>query len=172
MILDPEDISFEKVIETALAVKEVLEEANIESFCKTSGATGLHIYIPLNAKYEYDIAKNFAFLIGKIVNNRIPEITSIERSPSKRKKKVYLDYLQNREGQTLAAPYSVRPKPGATVSTPLNWNEVKAGLFPENFTIMNILQRLKQTGDSFKEVLGKGIYIEKSIKKLEELQKR
>ncbi len=170
--LDPEDISFAKVIETAMVVKEVLEEAGIKSFPKTSGATGLHIYVPLNAKYEYDVAKNFAFLIGKIVNNRIPEFTSLERNPSKRKRRVYLDYLQNREGQTLAAPYSVRPKPGATVSTPLEWEEVKQGLSPADFTIINILQRLKQRGDIFKRVLGKGIDIEKSIKKLEELQKK
>ena len=170
--LDPEDISFEKVIETAVAVKDVLEEAGIESFPKTSGATGMHIYVPLNAEYSYDVAKNFAFLIGKIVNNRLPEITSLERSPSKRKKKVYLDYLQNREGQTLAAPYSVRPKPGATVSTPLEWKEVKHGLSPADFTIISILQRLERKGDIFKKVLGKGITIEKSIKKLEELQKK
>ncbi|MEJ2618501.1 MAG: hypothetical protein P8Z35_26345, partial [Ignavibacteriaceae bacterium] len=94
--LDPEDIPFEKVIETALAVKDVLDELKIESLCKTSGATGLHIYVPLGAKYEYNIAKDFAYLIAKIVNSRIPDFTSLERSPSKRKKKVYLDYLQNR----------------------------------------------------------------------------
>jgi bifunctional non-homologous end joining protein LigD len=170
--LDPEDISFEKVIETAVAVKEVLEEAGIESFPKTSGATGLHVYVPLNAGYSYEVAKNFAFLIGRIVNNRIPEITSLERSPSKRKKRVYLDYLQNREGQTLAAPYSVRPRPGATVSTPLEWGEVKHGLSPSDFTIVTIMQRLQQKGDIFKKVLGKGIDIEKSMKKLEKLQKK
>jgi bifunctional non-homologous end joining protein LigD len=170
--LDPEDISFEKVIETALVVKDVLDEAGIESYCKTSGATGLHIYIPLYAKYEYNVAKDFAYLIAKIVNNRIPEITSLERSPSKRKKKVYLDYLQNRSGQTLAAPYSVRPKPGATVSTPLKWEEVKFGLTPKIFTIKNIPLRLKITGDIFKKVLEKGIDIKKCIQKLEEEQKK
>ncbi|MFZ0452206.1 MAG: DNA ligase D [Ignavibacteriaceae bacterium] len=170
--LDPEDISFEKVIDTALAVKDVLDELDIESFCKTSGATGLHIYVPLGAKYDYKVAKDFAYLIAKIVNNRIPEFTSLERSPSKRKKKVYLDYLQNRSGQTLAAPYSVRPKPHATVAAPLYWEEVKPGLSPQNFTILNIPGRLNETGDIFKGVLGKGIDVNRSIQKLEKLQNK
>jgi bifunctional non-homologous end joining protein LigD len=165
--LDPEDISFDKVVETALQVKEALDLAGAKSFCKTSGATGLHIYIPLKAKYDYDVAKDFAHMIGQIVNRWIPDITSLERSPSKRKKKVYLDYLQNRKGQTLAAPYSVRPKPGATVSTPLKWVEVKQGLHPSDFTIKNIFKRLEKTGDLFKGVLGPGIDIEKCIKRLE-----
>ncbi len=169
--LDPEDISFEKVIEAALAVKDVLDEIEIESFCKTSGATGLHIYVPLNAKYDYNVAKDFAHLISKIVNTRIPEFTSLERSPAKRQKRVYLDYLQNRSGQTLAAPYSVRPRKGATVSTPLYWDEVKPGLSPKEFTILNVPVRLNKIGDIFKDVLGKGIDIKKSIRKLEYIQK-
>lgn len=165
--LDPEDISFDKVVEAALAVKEVLNKAGAESFCKTSGATGLHIYVPLAAKYNYAIAKEFAHVIGKFTHRLVPDFTSLERSPSKRKKKVYLDYLQNRSGQTLAAPYSVRPKPGATVAAPLKWNEVKIGLTPADFTIKNITKRLKKTGDIFSGVLGKGIDIEKCIKNLE-----
>jgi bifunctional non-homologous end joining protein LigD len=165
--LDPEEIGFDKVIETALVVKEVLDEAKAKSFIKTSGATGLHIYIPLKAKYNYEIAKEFAHVIGKIVNNKIPDITSIERSPSKRKGKVYLDYLQNRAGQTLAAPYSVRPRPGATVAAPLEWKEVKKGLHPGKFTIKNIFERLKAKGDLFKPVLGPGVNIEKCMNELE-----
>lgn len=169
--LDPEEISFDKVIDAALAVKEVLDEAGVgmKSFCKTSGATGLHIYIPLNAKYSYDISEEFIRIIVNIVNSRVPTFTSIERMPAKRKKKVYLDYLQNREAQTLAAPYSIRPRPGATVATPLEWREVKKGLDPRQFTIKNTLNRLKQKGDLFKPVLGAGINIEKCIKKLESM---
>ena len=170
--LDPEDISFNKVIDAALVVKGVLDELDIECFCKTSGATGLHIYVPLGAKYAFNIAKDFAYLIAKIVNKRIPEFTSLERSPSKRKKKVYLDYLQNRSGQTLAAPYSVRPRPHATVATPLYWDEVKPGLLPQDFTILNVYERLDKIGDIFKGVLGKGINVNKSINKLEDLQNK
>ncbi|MDR2282658.1 MAG: hypothetical protein LBE37_05585 [Sphingobacterium sp.] len=76
---------------------------------------------------------------------------------SKRKGKIYIDYLQNRPGATLAAPYSVRPKPGATVSMPLHWDEVKKGLKLKDFTITNALERVKAEGDIFKPVLGKGI---------------
>jgi bifunctional non-homologous end joining protein LigD len=154
--LDPEAISFEKVVETALVVKKVVDELKMRCYCKTSGATGLHIYVPLGAKYEYKEARTFAGEIAKEVHERIPSFTSIERSPSKRQRKVYLDYLQNSKGQTLAAPYSVRPKPGATVSTPLEWKEVNKKLDPKAFTIDTIFNRLNKKGDLWKAVLGKG----------------
>ena len=167
--LDPEKISFEKVIETANLVKKVLDELGIDSYCKTSGSTGLHIYIPLGAKYNYDQSRQLAELIVQIVHDEIPAFTSLERSPKKRQKMVYLDFLQNRTIQTLAAPYSLRPKDGATVSTPLHWEEVKKGLLPSNFTILNILDRLKNEGDLFKPVLGKGIDLNKTLKKINSL---
>lgn len=165
--LDPEEISFDKVIESALAVKEVLDKAKIKSYIKTSGATGLHIYIPLKARYDFETAKEFALVIAQLTHELVPGITSLERSPSKRKKKVYLDYLQNRKGQTLAAPYSVRPKPMATVSTPLNWKEVKQGLSPQDFTIKTICKRLDKLGDLFEGLLGKGVDIMACLKNLE-----
>ncbi|HSD63547.1 MAG TPA: DNA ligase D [Ignavibacteriaceae bacterium] len=165
--LDPVEIEFDKVVETALAVKEVLDKAKAESYCKTSGATGLHIYVPLGAKYNYDTAKEFAHIIAKLANAKVPKITSLERSPSKRNKKVYLDFLQNRKGQTLAAPYSIRPRPGAPVSTPLVWSEVKPGLDPSDFNIKNIFKRLYKKGDLFKQVLGPGIDINKCINNLQ-----
>ena len=104
----------------------------------------MHIYIPLGAKYSYDQSRMLAELIVTIVHRDISSFTSIERSPAKRKKKIYLDFLQNRSIQTIAAPYSLRPKPGATVSTPLHWEEVKKGLSPKNFTIYNIFDRIKK----------------------------
>jgi bifunctional non-homologous end joining protein LigD len=165
--LDPEDIPFDKVVEAAYAVKNVLDTAGAKSFCKTSGATGIHIYVPLNAKYDYDVARNFAHLVAQIAHSRTSDFTSILRSPSKRQKKVYLDFLQNRTGQTLAAPYSLRPRPGAPVSTPLKWEEVKPGMDPKDFNIENTEERLKSTRDIFKGVLGPGINIEKCIKNLE-----
>ncbi len=166
--LDPEEIEFDKVIETAQCVKEVLDEAGAESFCKTSGATGLHIYVALGAKYDYDTVKEFAYIIARLANDKIPGITSLERSPSKRKKKVYLDYLQNRRGQTLAAPYSVRPRPGAPVATPLDWSEVKKGIKPSDFNIKNIFRRLGQKGDIFQKILSEGIDIQKCIDNLQD----
>lgn len=155
--LDPHEIGFDKVIETALVVKEVLDEVKIPGYIKTSGSSGLHICIPLGAKYDFDQSKNFAELLVSLVHQRIPSFTSLERSPAKRRRKVYLDYLQNRQAQTVAAPYCVRPKPGATVSTPLRWDEVKKGLSPSLFTIENIFDRLNEVGDLWKPVHGKGI---------------
>lgn len=155
--LDPDKNSFEQVIQAAQVTKEVLDEMKIPSFCKTSGSTGLHIYIPLGAKYTYEESKEFARALVKIIHARIPEFTSIERLTANRKGKIYLDFLQNRPQATVAAPYSVRPKPGATVSMPLHWEEVKPGLQMKDFTIKNAIPRLKETGDLFKGVLGKGI---------------
>lgn len=167
--LDPSDKNtFEDVIETALAVKEVLDLAGIMGFPKTSGSSGIHIYVPMGAKYNYDQVKDFGHLLMQIVQQKLPEITTLERSLQKRdKNKIYLDYLQNRRGQTLASVYSLRPKEGATVSMPLEWDEVKVGLKPTDFTIHNALERLKEKGDIFKPVLGKGIDMLKAIKKLE-----
>lgn len=161
--LDPEDISFDAVIATALAVHKTLDRINIPNYCKTSGASGLHVYIPLGAKYTYNQAKDFSHLIALLVNRRLPKITSVERLPKKRQKKVYLDFLQNRKGQTLAAPYSLRPKPGAPVATPLEWREVKKGLRPSDFNIENIFTRLRKKGDLFKPVLGRGIDLKKAL---------
>src|SRR5439155_20021858 len=130
---------------------------DVPCFCKTSGSTGLHIYIPLGAKYSYEDSKEFARVIAKLVHAEIPTYTSIERLTEKRKGKMYLDFLQNRPQATLAAPYSLRPKPGATVSMPLHWEEVVKGLKMQNFTIFNAVDRVKEQGDIFTGVLAKGI---------------
>ena len=164
--IDPEKDDFKEVVKTALTVKEVMNELETECYCKTSGATGLHVYIPLGAKYDYDTAKLFAQLIAHEVNSRLPETTSLERTVKKRNHKIYIDFLQNRTGQTLAAPYSVRPKPGATVSTPLEWSEVNESLSPKQFTIKNVLDRFEKKGDLWKPVLGKGVNIKAIIKKM------
>lgn len=165
--LDPEDIEFAAVVKTAQTIHKLLNKTGIEHFCKTSGATGLHIYIPLGAKYSYDQSTKFAELIAIIVNKQIPEITSIKRSPAQRQGKVYIDFLQNRRGQTVAAPYSLRPRPQAPVSTPLQWREVNARLDPLNFTISNIRKRLDQYGDLWEPLLqAKGVDLLTSIEKL------
>ncbi len=164
--LDPDKQSFDQVIETANVTRQVLSLAGIEGYCKTSGSTGLHIYIPLGAKYTYEESKEFGRLIARIVNEQLPKFTSIERMISNRGGKLYIDFLQNRPGATLASAYSLRPKPGATVSMPLHWDEVKKGLKMKDFTIHNAVGRLSQTGDIFKPVLGKGINMQQAIKKL------
>lgn len=167
--LDPEGVSFEKVIEVARTVKQVCDDWEIPTYPKTSGKTGLHIYIPMQAKYTFEQGKNLAHLIALEVNKRQPMLTSVERNPEKRHHKIYLDYLQNREGQTLAAPYSVRPTPDAAVSMPLEWKEVKKGLKPTDFTIKNAPKRLKHRGDIWKPLLKKGINLSKVLAKIEKL---
>ena len=166
--IDPDNHDFKEVVKTALTVKEVMDELETECLCKTSGSTGLHVYIPLGAQYDYDSTKILAELIAKEVQSRLPETTSIERSIKKRDRKIYIDFLQNRRAQTLAAPYSVRPKPGATVSTPLEWSEVNDKLHPSQFTIKNVLQRFAKKGDLWKPILEKGANVKKIIKKIED----
>lgn len=164
--LDPDKNTFDKVIEAALVTKQVLDSADIPSFPKTSGSTGIHIYIPLGAKYSYEQSKEFARLIVQLVHAEIPGFTSIERATKLRKGKLYLDFLQNRPQATLAAAYSLRPKPGATVSAPLYWDELKKGLKLKDFTIHNMPDRIKEIGDIFKPVLGKGINLKKVLDKM------
>jgi bifunctional non-homologous end joining protein LigD len=166
--LDPsEKNSFDDVIETAQQVNEVLNSIKIKGYCKTSGSTGIHIYIPMGGGYNYDQVKDFAHILMKQVNEKLPKITTLERSLQKRDdKKIYLDHLQNRQGQTLASVYSLRPKEGASVSMPIEWSELKKGLKPTDFTIENALERIKEKGDLFKPVLGKGIDMMKALNHL------
>jgi bifunctional non-homologous end joining protein LigD len=165
--LDPDKNPFDQVIEAALVTKKVLDQFDVPSYCKTSGSTGLHIYIPLGAKYTYEDSKEFARRVVKLVHAELPGYTSIERLTGRRKGKLYLDFLQNRPQATVAGPYSLRPKPGAPVSAPLHWEEVKKGLRIQDFNIFNMVARLKETGDLFKPVLGKGINLEKVVKKID-----
>ncbi len=165
--LDPAENTFNQVIKAAQVTHELLDMLEVPSYCKTSGSTGLHIYIPFGAKYTYEDSKEFGRIIARIVQSRLPKFTSIERQVADRGGKMYIDFLQNRPQATLAAPYSLRPKPGATVSMPLHWDEVKPGLKMKDFTIFNAVDRLKSEGDIFKPVLGRGINLKTVLKKLE-----
>ncbi len=159
--------TFDEVVEAAIAVKQVLDRAGATGFCKTSGASGMHVYVPTGKKYTYEQVKNFAHLVCMLVNEKLPSSTTLVRSLKKRSdKKIYLDYLQNSEGQTIASVYSLRPKPGATVSAPLDWSEVKKGLHPSQFTIHNIFERLDKKGDLFEGVLAKPIDLNRCLEKL------
>lgn len=161
--LDPDKNSFDQVIEAAQVTKGVLDDMGVPCYCKTSGSTGLHIYIPLGGQYTYEQSKEFARVVVTLVHREIPDFTSIERIIANRKGKMYLDFLQNRPHATIAAPYSLRPKPGATVSMPLEWDEVKIGLQMKDFHIFNAVERVKSLGDIFKPVLGEGIDLKKII---------
>jgi bifunctional non-homologous end joining protein LigD len=164
--LDPQGQPFDEVVRTALTVRRILENAGATTLCKTSGKRGIHIVVPLAAKYDYDTVRQFAEIVANMTHAESPETTSVVRSPSKRRNKIYLDFLQNSRGQTVAAPYSVRPAPGATVSTPLKWSEVKKGLDTKKFTIKTTPRRLDRVGDLWKPVLGKGSDLEKVLKRL------
>lgn len=165
--LDPNGVEFKEVVTTAQTVKKLLDEAKIESFVKTSGKTGLHILIPLGARYTFTQTKQFAEVLANMASQRLPHTTSVVRSPEKREKKVYIDFLQNRFGQTITAPYSLRPVPNAPVSTPLDWDEVTTKLSPTDFTIKNIFKRLEKKGDIWKKLLHhKGIDMLKSLELL------
>ena len=160
--LDPtEKNSFEQVIRVAQMTKQVLDELGVTGYPKTSGSTGIHIYIPMAARYTYDECQAFGKLIATRVHSALPKFTSVERLTERRKGCIYVDYLQNRPKATLAAPYAVRPKPGATVSMPLFWEEVKRGLKMRQFTLKNAMQRIRAEGDIFKPVLGKGVNLRK-----------
>ena len=163
--IDPSDQNtFSEVVDTALAVKMVLDKAGIKSYCKTSGSSGLHVYTPLKNKYDYKTVKDFALIVASLVREQLPGITTLERSLKKRGPRIYIDYLQNSSGQTLAAVYSLRPVPGASVSTPLEWKEVNHQLSPRQFTIRNALQRIKKKGDLFLPVLNEANSIDKALK--------
>lgn len=149
--LDPHGVDFKDAIEVALTAKEVLDKLDVVSFVKTSGSKGIHIVVPLH-DYDYEVSKNFIHYVAGLVYEQHADITSLERSPGKRKNKIYLDYLQNRKGQTIVAPYSIRPKPGATVSAPLSWEEVNENLQISDFNIFNIKERVAKVGDLWKDI--------------------
>lgn len=164
--LDPSPgSSFEDVVKIALLLKQILDEFSLQAFVKTSGATGLHIYLPVNNKYTYTELRDFAHSLAGIVCNLLPDKATIERKVEKRGQRVYVDYLQNVIGKTICAPYSVRPRDGATVSAPLRWEEVR-DVSAGDFTIKNILSRLHRMGDIFKPVLSEKQDLEKAIKYL------
>lgn len=169
--LDPsEKNSFSQVVETAKVTKELLDAIGVTAFCKTSGSSGLHIYLPMDAQYTYEQVRDFALILMQMVQKRLPRTTTLERALKKRGPKIYLDYLQNRAGQTVASVYSVRPKRGAPVSMPLEWEELTKDLTIGDFTIHNALIRLQKKGDLFRPVLEKGIDLMPVLNRLEEMQ--
>jgi bifunctional non-homologous end joining protein LigD len=144
--LDPKDAPFSDVILTAQALHRLCEAVQLPHYVKTTGKTGLHILIPLARQCTYEQSRTLGELLARLVVNELPQITTITRHVTKRGDKVYLDYLQNRHGQTIVAPFSVRPLPGATVSMPLRWEEVEQGLDPKAFTIRTVIGRMEALG--------------------------
>lgn len=164
--LDPDAQTYEQVVAIALCVKEELDRAGVIGYPKTSGATGMHIYLPLDGKCDYEQGRALAEGLCRRVEARMGDITTTERNPAKRRGKLYLDYMQNRRSQTLAAPYCVRPRPGATVSAPLAWDEVKTGLSPRQFTIMTMPERIAKRGDVWEGMLDAANDVEACLSRL------
>jgi bifunctional non-homologous end joining protein LigD len=157
-------------VEAALLVREKLELLELEGYPKTTGGDGMHVYIPVEPRYTYEQSRSFAEVLARLLAHERPDLFTTPRTVAKREKgKVYFDYMQNREGSTISAPYVLRAYPGAPVSTPLSWSEVGPGLTPAQFHLGNVLDRFARVGDLFAPVLSKGQRLEGSLKKLEEM---
>jgi bifunctional non-homologous end joining protein LigD len=165
--LDPKGAPFTDVVKVALALRGILEGLDLPSYPKTSGATGLHVLLPLGARYSYEETRTFARLLATLTVEAVPRISTIARVIQARGGKVYADFGQNGPGQTIVAPLSVRPLPGAPVSMPLRWSEVTARLDPSRFTIRTAAARLDKTGDPMTPVLGEGIDIAAALARLD-----
>ncbi|HET8644426.1 MAG TPA: non-homologous end-joining DNA ligase, partial [Vicinamibacteria bacterium] len=140
--LDPKGAPFAHVVALALAIKRLCDEIGLPAFVKTSGASGLHVLLPLGGQCTYEQSRSLAHLVAWTLSREHPRLATIARPLRERQGKVYVDYLQNAHGQLLVAPYSVRPLPGAPVSTPLQWSEVGPRLDPARFTIRTLPARL------------------------------
>ena len=153
--LDPgEKCTFDQVIAVARLVREILEELGLRGYPKTSGATGIHVVVPLEPVYTYEHSRLVAEIVATIATERHPELCTVARSLKDRPPdRVYVDFLQNARGKHVVAPYSVREVPSAAVSAPLRWDELRPRVRPEDFTIANEEERLRRVGDLFRPVL-------------------
>ncbi|MEZ4422504.1 MAG: DNA ligase D [Gemmatimonadota bacterium] len=152
--LDPKDAPFADVVACALLIREVTDEIGLPAFIKTSGSTGLHVLIPLGGRCTYDQSRTLGELLARVVVQELPDQATVTRNPRKREGKVYVDFLQNRSGQLLVAPFSVRPLPHAPVSTPLHWSEVDDTLDLRDHTIRSVPERVRrQKRDPFEGLL-------------------
>lgn len=151
--LDPmEPAVFSDSVKIAQSIRILLRELKLEAFPKISGATGIHVYLPLIRHYSYKQTTTFVKKIGEIIINAFPDLATNERKVSLRNGKVYLDHLQNLQGKTIASVYSLRPLPGAPVSVPVTWQELE-DVHPGMFNIINAPERIKITVDFFKPLL-------------------
>src|SRR4030095_8563417 len=155
--LDPKGAPFTDVVKVARALPRILDDLELPSYPKTSGATGLHILIPLGARYVDDEVRTFARLLRVLRVEAEPEISTVARPLRARRGKVYIDFGQNGHGQTIVAPFSLRPLPGAPASCPLLWSEVTARLDPARFTMATVPKRFEGMADPLLPVLGGGI---------------
>lgn len=148
--LDPKQAPWENVLQVARVTRDVCDEVGLNAFPKTSGSSGIHIYLPLKPTNDYEKVAEFSRLVAGEVSARVPRIATIERSLSKRKKEqVYVDWMQNARGKSLAAVFTARAKPKATVSMPLTWKQIEQGVKISDFTVKNVPTLLKKNGNAW-----------------------
>jgi bifunctional non-homologous end joining protein LigD len=166
--LDPVEVSYDRIVEAAQLIRHILLELGLQGYAKTTGGDGMHIYVPLEPVYSYELVRGFAELVSHLAVDREPNLFTTPRSVEKRKKdRVYFDYLQIGTGKTISAPYVVRAYDGAPVATPLDWKEVVRGLRPNDFRIDNAVERFRRVGDIFAPVLRGGQRLETALEKLQ-----
>jgi bifunctional non-homologous end joining protein LigD len=170
--LDPsEGVEFTTICDVALTTREVLASVGLESYAKTSGSRGIHVYAPVRPEYTYEQVAELAEQLATVVAREQSEVATVERAKRKRgARMIYVDHMQNARGKSVVAPYSVRPKPGATVSAPLSWREVeRKKIRTVDFHIKNMPRRVERVGDLFKPVLKKGQKLEGVFERAREL---
>jgi bifunctional non-homologous end joining protein LigD len=170
--LDPgKGVEFTTICELALGVKDVLERLGLKGYAKTSGSRGIHVYVPIRAQYSYEQVAAFAEQVATLVAREHTQIATVERALARRKpEQIYVDHMQNARGKSVVAPYSVRPREGATVSAPLEWSEVsRARIRMQDFTIGSMTRRLAEKGNLFKPVLVKKQSLTAALKAIETL---
>lgn len=162
--LDPQECSYDLIVEAAHYVRRKLESFGLSGYPKTTGGDGMHLYVPLEPIYTYDQTKAFAEILARLAAAERPDLFTTPRAVAKRQSnRVYFDYLQNGRGKTISAPYVLRAHPGAPVATPLDWGEVKAGLRPQQFHLRNAMERFDRVGDLFAPVLRHRQHLEEAF---------
>jgi len=170
--LDPsEGVEFETICALAVAVREVLSRLGLDSYPKTSGSRGVHVYVPVKPVYEYGRIAKLAEQVATVVARENAEVATVERAIKKRGAgRIYVDHMQNARGKSVVAPYSVRPKTGATVSAPLQWREVKSGKVTiQDFNIRNMPARIRRKGELFKPVLNAKQSLDEAIEQVKSM---
>jgi bifunctional non-homologous end joining protein LigD len=166
--IDPPEAAFSRAVDVALAAKEILDGLWLPSFVKTDGLFGLHLYIPLDSKCDFETGKNVAEYLCKLMRLKIPDLVTLADADAYGYGKVVLDYLTNEEGKTVIAPYSIRPGDAAIVATPLLWEEVNEDLRVTDFDTKSIFKRLKDVGDPFEVLFKKKVNADALLERLEE----
>jgi bifunctional non-homologous end joining protein LigD len=168
--LDPSDDDFGLIRDGARAVREVLEAVGLSAWVMTTGSRGLHVVAPLDRETDFDAVREFAQLAAKLIAARDAKAFTVEQRKSKRRGRVFIDYLRNAYAQHGIAPYSVRARPGAPVATPLEWDEVgDSQLGPRTYTIANLFRRLAHKADPWKDIARHGASLQKARHRLDDL---